>query len=296
MATIGSLCSGIGGLDIAAEEHFGATLSWHSDIDPKSNEVMAHYWPDAVGIGDFTTTDASTLEPVDVITCGFPCQPVSVAGVHKGTNDERWLFHDIADFITQLPQLPKVLVLENVRNFLSHDKGRTALGVFRQVADLGFDLRYGVVRASDAGLPHRRERFFAVATNTNITGTDPWTERTRRQTSPRSTTAGRQITADSYCPGLEGSQHPERHDLFTGSRYEPAVRRWERISGLTAPSPLDEKNRVNPRFVEWMCGHTVGFVTDLISTRTHNLRLLGNSVCPPQASLALDLLTKISPQ
>ena len=73
--------------------------------------------------------------------------------------------------------------------------------------------------------------------------------------------------------------------------YEDAIRLWELISGHPAPSPVDDKNRLNPRFVEWVMGHEVGLVTDVITTRTHNLRLLGNSVCPPQATLALELLT-----
>ena len=62
------------------------------------------------------------------------------------------------------------------------------------------------------------------------------------------------------------------------------------ISGYWSPSPVEEKNRLSPRWVEWMMGFEPGWVTDVIPQRTHSLRLLGNSVCSPQAELALALL------
>ena len=78
-----------------------------------------------------------------------------------------------------------------------------------------------------------------------------------------------------------------------GERFPPyaaAVRRWELISGVDAPEPIDENRWLRPHFVEWMMAFEKGWVTDVITTKTHSLRLLGNAVCPPQAALALDLL------
>jgi len=73
--------------------------------------------------------------------------------------------------------------------------------------------------------------------------------------------------------------------------YEDAIRRWELISGHPVPSPVDDKDRLAPIFMEWMLGFEPGYLTDVITTRTHALRLLGNAVAPPQGALALQLLT-----
>ena len=271
MLTIGSLCSGIGGLDIAAEQHFGATLSWHSDIDPQANAVMKHHWPNALGVGDFTATNPSSLPSVDILTCGFPCQPVSIAGLKLGTEDDRWLFDDVAEFIPQLPQLPKVLVLENVQGFLSNNKGKTARRVVSQVVSLGYRISWGMVRASDAGLPHQRSRWFAVATT-------PDTDHPGRSQQCRT------------IPVEEKQSSSERGGSAGWGPYAAAVESAEQLFG-PAPDPLIE-DRLNPRLVEWVMGFPPGWTTDVIPRRTHSIRLLGNSVCPPQASLALALLTQ----
>jgi DNA (cytosine-5)-methyltransferase 1 len=333
MPTIGSLCTGIGGLDLAVERHFGADLLWYSDIDPKANEVMAAHRPDALALGDFTAVDPATVEVPDILTAGFPCQPVSSAGKQKGTADERWLFNDIITFIEGLRSLPTWVVLENVRNLLSHDSGRTALEVFRQVAGLGFDIDYGVVRASEAGMPHQRARVFIVATHPDCLSEEG---SPRCAQPPGRSLAGADGEAPTHPdgPGGEAREHPgrsrerlrleslgcatppthpprpERRDpqheplgeagrptSEPGERlgpsgwgdFWPAIERWESLFG-PAPHPADD-GRINPRFVEWMCGHEAGLVTDVIPQRTHALRLLGNSVCPPQAELALALLT-----
>ena len=307
MLTIGSLCTGIGGLDLAVEHHFDADLLWYSDIDPKANEVMAVHRPDAWALGDFTKVDPAVVEVPDVLTFGWPCQPVSSAGKQKGTADQRWLFDDIIEFIEGLPSRPTWMVLENVRNLLSHDQGRTALGVVREVARLGYDIRWGVLRASDAGLPHRRERFFAVATHADEYGRDisrpeqgrpgEWPDQGQAGTPEPETARGGETLADA-----DGERRPtpapsEPPFLPTegGGRagfgpYTAAVYRWWHLVGRPIPQPL-LADRLNPRFVEWMMGHEPGLVTDVIPTRTHALRLLGNSVCPPQAALALELLT-----
>lgn len=327
MLTIGSLCTGIGGLDLAVERHFGAELLWYSDIDPKANEVMAVRRPDAIAIGDLTAVDPSTIEVPDILTAGWPCQPVSVAGRLGGTKDPRWLFDEIAAFINGLKSPPTWMVFENVRRLLSDDDGRTALGVVRQVAAMGFDLRWGCVRASDAGLPHRRERFFSVATHPD--GLGAGRGRPRQVPGPSSTGEGegpeRQRLRDAAGHGRPTPADPDHHGGAWGPEhrrpargqhegqagpYEPetprgreaspdssrwgdyatAIRRWELTFGIEAPPALGDSGTLDQRFVEWMCGFEPGWVTDVIPSRRQALRLLGNSVCPPQAELALALL------
>jgi DNA (cytosine-5)-methyltransferase 1 len=313
MTTIGSLCTGIGGLDLAVEAHYQANLIWHSDIDSHANEVMAVRRPDSISLGDLTAVDPSTLEVPDILTAGFPCTPVSHAGKQQGLSDDRWIFDDVVSFLMGLNSLPERLVFENVRNLLSHDKGRTALDVVRQVAGLGYDLRWGCVRASDAGLPHRRERWFAVATHPDfhrgLLGRTKHVGSAGRQYDGQAgpqehqTERSGEVATHSDRPRLAGEESAQRYDLpsrcglsrsetdaESWGPYAAAVRRWELISGVDAPEPIDENRWLRPHFVEWMMAFEKGWVTDVITTKTHSLRLLGNAVCPPQAALALDLL------
>ena len=311
MLTIGSLCTGIGGLDHAVANHWNAGLVWVSDDNVHVSKFLTTRFPEVPNLGDFRTHDPATIEVPDILTAGFPCQSVSVAGRHEGTASDYWLFDDIVKFIEGLRSRPTWMVLENVRNLLSHDDGRTALGVVREVARLGYDLRWGCVRASDAGLPHKRERFFAVATHTDAMGAGrggprqvPGTPGTgegqgpERQRVRDAAGHGDPIPTDAdgpRGPAPEPSEPPFLPVEGGGSAgfgpYTAAIYRWWHHSGRPIPAPVVDE-RLNPRFVEWMMGHEAGLVTDVITTRTHALRLLGNSVCPPQAALALELLTQ----
>jgi DNA (cytosine-5)-methyltransferase 1 len=150
----------------------GGDLAWYSEIEPAACKVLEQLHPDVPNIGDITAVDWSQVEPVDVITGGYPCQPFSHAGKRKGKQDERHLWPYVRDAISALR--PSLAVLENVRGHLS-------LGladVIGDLAGLGYDARWGVVRASDAGAPHGRARVFIVA------------EDSRRLVGPQATARG----------------------------------------------------------------------------------------------------------
>src|SRR6266540_2986999 len=109
---IGSLCSGCGGLDLAVERVFGARSVWHAENDPAASAVLAHHWPGVPNHGDLTTVDWSRVEPVDIITAGWPCQPWSLAGTRRGASDERAIWPHVADTIRVVR--PRYAILENV--------------------------------------------------------------------------------------------------------------------------------------------------------------------------------------
>ncbi len=98
--TVGSLCSGVGGLDLAAHLLFGdVRLVWTAETDPAAARVLAARWPGVPNLGDIRGgLDAPT---VDVVTAGFPCQPVSQAGRRRGAADPRWLWGDYVDAINR---------------------------------------------------------------------------------------------------------------------------------------------------------------------------------------------------
>lgn len=71
---VGSLCSGYGGLDLAVDLVLGGQVVWYADTDPHASRVLAHHWPGKPNLGDLRAVDWANVEPVDVLTAGFPCQ------------------------------------------------------------------------------------------------------------------------------------------------------------------------------------------------------------------------------
>lgn len=163
---VGSLCTGYGGLDMAV----GGELAFVSDIDPHVNRLLDERFPGVPNIGDIT--DQPDAPQVEAITAGFPCQPVSTAGRRKGTDDERWIFDDILALAGRMDPLP-VLYLENVPGLLSANGGDAMARVVEGLAALGYVGRYRLLRASDIGACHRRERWFCVAEHADSRGRGP---------------------------------------------------------------------------------------------------------------------------
>lgn len=179
---IGSLFSGCGGLDQGVEAVINAETVWVSDIDPGANKILAHRHPDIPNLGDITAIDWADVPAIDILTGGFPCQDLSLAGKRAGLRDgtRSGLWGVMAQAIQNLQ--PQLVVIENVRGILSanaHSRvepcawcvGETpddgllrALGcVLGDLADLGYDARWHGLRASDIGAPHGRFRVFIVA-------------------------------------------------------------------------------------------------------------------------------------
>lgn len=242
---VGSLCTGYGGLDMAV----GGDLAWVSDIDKAANTLLEYRHPTIPNLGDLKVVDWSAVEPVDVITAGYPCQPFSVAGKQKGIEDDRHIWPWIAEAIRVVR--PGLVVLENVPGHLRLGFGE----VLGSLAQVGYDARWVCVRASDVGAPHRRERLFILATDTD-------------------------------CARLErrGGFHGQGGEIETAAHYPTHF--WQRES----PNPNDAGD-LNPQFVEWMMGLPAGWVTDVPGiSRAQQLKILGNGVVPQQARHALDLL------
>ena len=113
---VGSLFSGIGGLDLAVEQHFNATTVWQVEWEKHPATILARHFGVPV-YGDVTTLDWSTVEPVDILCGGFPCQPYSFAGKRQQHEDERYLWPVFFEAIVSLR--PSIVVIENVPGLLS---------------------------------------------------------------------------------------------------------------------------------------------------------------------------------
>jgi DNA (cytosine-5)-methyltransferase 1 len=179
---IGSLFSGYGGLDLAVSKVLGAEVAWHCEWEDAPSKVLEAHFPGVPNYRDVSTVDWESVEPVDILTGGFPCQDLSLAGKRAGLQDgtRSGLWSEFHKAITILK--PKIVIIENVRGLLSAkaDSGMEygdeimeqtnrgvvlrALGaVLGDLADIGYDAKWTGVRASDAGAPHQRFRVFIVA-------------------------------------------------------------------------------------------------------------------------------------
>lgn len=155
---IGSLFSGIGGLELGLERAGVGRTVWQVERDEFCREVLARHWPDAERFDDVCTVGAATLTRVDVICGGFPCQDVSLAGKRQGLAGERsGLWREYARIIAEM--LPAVVIIENVLGLLTSGMR----SVLADLAALGFDAEWTVASASQFGAPHRRRRVYVVA-------------------------------------------------------------------------------------------------------------------------------------
>jgi DNA (cytosine-5)-methyltransferase 1 len=204
--TVGSLFSGIGGIDLGLERA-GMRTRWFSEIDPYASRVLKKHWPDVPNYGDITQIDFRAVEPVDVLAGGFPCQDVSNAGKREGIDGERsGLWSEYARAIGELR--PRYVFVENVAALLVRGLDR----VLGDLAALGYDAEWDCIPAAAVGAPHLRDRLYLVAYTSR---------KCARQ--PLSVSGGHvpPVTSRDGAQGLVA--HPERQQ--GGERHEPDVQR-----------------------------------------------------------------------
>ena len=157
----GSLFSGIGGFDLAAE-WMGWENVFHCEWMEFGQKVLKHYWPQAESFSDITKTDFTKYYgTVDIITGGFPCQPYSSAGKRKGKEDERHLWPEMLRAIREVS--PRFVVGENVRGLTNWNGGLVFDEVCAELESLGYQVAPVIIPACGLGAPHKRERIWFVA-------------------------------------------------------------------------------------------------------------------------------------
>jgi len=157
----GSLFSGIGGFDLAAE-WAGWENVFHCEWNPFGQRVLKHYWPNAESFNDITKSDFSKYEhTVDIITGGFPCQPFSSAGERRGTDDTRYLWPAMLDVIAAVK--PKYVVGENVYGLVNWNNGMVFDTVCADLEAKGYEVQAFLLPAASVNAPHKRNRIWFVA-------------------------------------------------------------------------------------------------------------------------------------
>jgi DNA (cytosine-5)-methyltransferase 1 len=175
MLTGVSLFAGVGGFDLAMQRQ-GVKVVASVEIDKKCNEVLARQFPDATQFTDVTTVTGKDLinagftPSTGIITGGFPCQDLSVAGKRAGLAGERsGLFWEIARLVEETQS--EYFIIENVPGLLSSNDGKDFGVVVGTMADIGYSLGWRVLDAQHFGVPQRRKRVFIVgrrATNGGV--------------------------------------------------------------------------------------------------------------------------------
>ena len=161
---VGGLFAGIGGIELGFKKA-GFDIAWANEIDKNASITYRLNHKHKLFEKDLNDLQTSEVEPIDILTGGFPCQAFSIAGYQKGFRDDRGnIFFQILRFVDDLE--PKIIFLENVKNLVSHDKGRTFKRICSELEDRGYTLKYKVLNSAEYGdVPQNRERIYIVAFN-----------------------------------------------------------------------------------------------------------------------------------
>lgn len=285
MLTIGSLFSGIGGLDYGFERTNEFRTVWFCETDKYANTILKKHWPEVPNYGDVTKIDWSKVQLPDVLVGGFPCQDISVAGkgagIKEGTRSGLWKEYLKAIRILR----PKYAVIENVPMLAK----RGLNIVLADLASIGYDAEWNIIPASTVGAIHKRERIFII--------TYPNSQRCN-----------------------DGEHNRERGSVHDNKEWDTkeAFKEWEelqpQLSSTVETSNLDcigskrvfKKEKLR-KFGEFSCWEGLGCVKDIfdrpdlpkplirreddgIPNRIHRIKCLGNAVVPQVAQVIAEMI------
>jgi DNA (cytosine-5)-methyltransferase 1 len=297
--TIGSLFSGIGGLELGLERAGLGPSVFQVERDEYCRAVLAKHWPAALRFDDVCTVGAHNLPRVDVLCGGFPCQDISNAGrragITVGTRSGLWF--EYSRIIRELR--PRYVVVENVTALLTH--GLDA--VLGELAESGYDAEWDCVPASSVGAPHQRDRIFVVAYPASdrwpISGA--WNQRRDADSAGRISVRGESrrgrsdggTLADSASVG-RGSGRAGRPDPSRSRESQQSLCRTESFAD-SVRAGLEGQRHITVRAEQeqhdarddswWSVEPNVGRVAHGIPRRVDRLKSLGNAVVPQVAEV-----------
>jgi len=303
------LFAGIGGFTLGLERAGFETVAF-CEIDPYAQKVLKKNWPGVPIYDDVRTITAERLASdgigVDVITGGFPCQDISVAGHQRGIEAERsGLWSECARLLGELR--PQYAIFENVTNLLNGHGGDWFKRVLWDISALGYDAEWHCVPASELGAHHHRDRVWIIAysnrgDDTRINGSA--SERSGQITPKGTEHAGRRSSKQNVADtsSFRHGQCIEKADTASRTSKGGTARssvladtkckpRWNH-GGLEAsqsqwPYSTTESGPICEKLIDttgqavWWSEPDVGRVANGIPARSHRLKCLGNAVVPP---------------
>jgi len=261
---IGSLFSGIGGLELGLERATGGRTIWQVEKNEYARAVLAKHWPQAKRYNDVGEVGAHNLQSVDILCGGFPCQDISFAGKGAGiTGSRSGLWTEYARIIRELR--PRYVVVENVPALLCRGMGR----VLADLAAFGYDAIWDCVPAAAVGAHHRRDRVFVVAyaNSIRIHPKQKFREKCKSEAKP-SRHGQKRSVADAARDNVEAQRKKKK---------EQKAQQPRRGCGLFRRS-LEQAD-------SWPPEPDVGRVVDGVPHRVDRLRALGNAVVPQVAEV-----------
>lgn len=163
MFRIASLFAGVGGIDLGFEMTGKFKTVWANEFDQNARKTFKENFNTVLNEEDIRNVDTNEVPEIDILISGFPCTSFSIAGYRKGFEDEKSgdLFFETLRFI--VAKKPKVIFLENVKNLVSHDNGKTFQIIKESLEENGYKIKYQVLNAKDYGnIPQNRERIYIV--------------------------------------------------------------------------------------------------------------------------------------
>jgi DNA (cytosine-5)-methyltransferase 1 len=287
------LCSGIGGFALGFEWAELSNPVLFCDIEPWSRKILAKHWPDvpiAEDVKELANDPDGLIPDCDILTAGYPCQPFSLAGERRGTEDDRHIWPYILSIVKA--KRPAWCVFENVY-------GHVSMGLDEVLSDLegeGYAARPFIVPACASDAPHRRDRVWIIARNVGDTissrqsgivgrrseqepqnrcehvahasrlhsdGSGEHSQQSERQVPELGDSRGSDNVAHSNSAGLQGRQNPRDTSQSRAQRDKQSTRRSERPDGQN-----------------WKPEPAVGRVANGIPRRVDRLRGLGNAIVP----------------
>lgn len=300
------LFEGIGGFSLAA-----SWMGWQTyltcEINPFAQRVLKYYWPDAYHHGDIKTLTYETVnaeltkrygegwrkQPI-ILTGGFPCQPFSVAGKRRGTEDDRYLWPEMLRAIREIK--PDYVVGENVHGLLSWSNGLVLEQVLSDLEADGYEAQTLVLPAAGVNAPHKRNRVWIVAKNTNYCrclhgeikqeGADVWQQRNTGTGGGDGVRLSEGIAADPNNEGLQrskdvritGEERKKRNEQFARSLQST----WENFPTQSSICSGDDgiSNQLDGiTFPKW---------------RTESIKAYGNAIVPQVAYAIFKAIEMIS--
>ena len=310
------LFSGIGGFSYAAERIVGGyKTTQFVETDSYCQSVLRKNFPN-IPIHDDIKTFTAKKGQFDVLTAGFPCQDLSVAGRQAGIGEgtRSGLFYEIIRLLGEIQ--PKFVLFENVRNLLSHEKGTTFQEILFQIAKAGYDAEWSVISAKDVGACHKRERIWIIAYpfsngvqsrlqgsvlrereffSNQLEGSEVGSEIGRcSKNFTNSNNDGSSSTEGIRINGKTNSSSQEREDKISKSKRSSKSTDSRTIQQTTECKWKYRGDPVNSDWERYVSKPQLRRGDDGLSNRVDRIKTLGNSIVPNCAAVPLQRIKELN--
>lgn len=295
------LFSGIGGFALALEKVGFKTVGF-CEVDPYCRLLLQKHWKGVTIHHDIKKLEAKDIkEPIDILTGGFPCQPYSVAGKQKGTDDNRYLWPDMFRVIKEVK--PTFIIAENVRGIVNIQDGMVFETVCSDLESEGFEIQPFIIPAAGVGAPHKRERVWIVGYSKHNGSLTSKIRRGNKEANARTQKRKNQTIESKGTSRSNNNEIMEnsRRTLRQGAKFDKEnaneskqenANKFERSSstsehnvadskGVHVQGQQDRSGQKQSRGESWWeFEPNVGRVANGVPGRVHRLKGLGNSIVP----------------